>query len=436
MGELALVAIGALVGSALAWLVVRAHLTAAAATERAGLEGRLLAAETARDELRKQASRDELTIGELREAVGSERVARAQAETRLDDQERLAERFKGLSAEALRANTDTFLQLARDGLRTNIQPLEDALQRYEAEVRAIERAREHAYGGLEAHLKVLAGSSDTLAREAAGLVTALRAPQVRGRWGEITLRRAVELAGMSGHCDYLEQVTMEFEGGRLRPDMVVRLPAGREIVVDAKVPLAAYLDALAATSDVERSAALSRHAAQLRTHMTQLAGKGYWEQFASAPEFVVLFIPGESFFAAAVEIDRTLIEDGIERRVILATPTTLIALLRAMEHGWREERIAANAAEISQLGKQLYERLRLLTSHFEELGGAIGKALSAYNRAVGSLESRVLPSARRFRDLGAATGDDIVLLQPLDQTVRQVSSADAPRQLGAEDPTT
>jgi DNA recombination protein RmuC len=233
----------------------------------------------------------------------------------------------------------------------------------------------------------------------------------------------VELAGLSQHCDFAEQVTVEGASGRARPDMVVRLPAGREIVVDAKVPLSAYLDALAAPTDEERTACLARHAQQLRHHMGGLASRAYWDEFARAADLVVMFIPGEAFVAAAAEADRSLIEDGLARKVVVATPTTLIALLRAVAYGWRQEQLADNAAHISELGRQLYERLRVLTGHVAEVGSSLGRATAAYNRAVGSMESRVLPAARRFRELGAATGDD---LPPLEAV------AEAPRRLAAD----
>ncbi|HEU5321882.1 MAG TPA: DNA recombination protein RmuC, partial [Methylomirabilota bacterium] len=276
-------------------------------------------------------------------------------------------------------------------------------------------------------------SSAELQRGADSLVSALRAPHVRGRWGELTLHRVVELAGMAEHCDYAEQVTLGGEEGRQRPDMVVHLPSGRAIVVDAKVPLAAYLDATAARTPEERAAALGRHAQQLRQHMLALAGKEYWAQFPDAPELVVMFIPGDSFVAAAGEVDPGLIEDGMARRVVVATPTTLVALLRAIAYGWRQERLAESAAEISELGRELYKRLCTFLAHFDRIGAALGSATGAFNSAVGSMESRVLPAARRFRELGAA-GEELKPLAAVDQVPRALAAPEVPQQLSALEP--
>ncbi|RLC25191.1 MAG: DNA recombination protein RmuC, partial [Deltaproteobacteria bacterium] len=226
------------------------------------------------------------------------------------------------------------------------------------------------------------------------------------------------------HCDFAEQVTADTGEGRQRPDLIVRLPVEREIVVDAKVSLEAYLDAIAAESDDERKRAMARHAAQVRSHMNALADKRYWAQFTKAPEFVVMFIPGESFFGAAVDADHSLIEDGLERRVVLATPTTLIALLRAVAYGWRQEQVARNAREISDLGRQLYERMRILAEHIGNIGKGLGKANEAYNKAVGSMEARVLPAARRFKDLGAAPGADVPLVQQIETTPRALTASE------------
>lgn len=435
---------GVVVGGGLVWMVARSHFRALAKAERGTLELRVLAAEAVQDELRKQVSAAELEVSELRASLDTERVARAHAEARLGDQERLADSFKALSGDALRTNSESFLQLAREALHAVVseargdldrrheaigavvRPLEETLGRYEVAVREMERAREQAYGGLKSHL-------ESLSRETGSLVTALRTPQVRGRWGEITLQRVVELSGMSAHCDYVEQATLNSETGRRRPDMIVRLPAGRHLVVDAKVPLTAYLDAMDAATDPDRRVALERHAAQIRAHMNQLSGKAYWADLGLTPELTVMFIPGESFFAAAVDLDRTLIEDAMGKGVVLATPTTLIALLRAVAYGWRQERIAASAQQISELGRQLYERLRLLAGYFEDLGDKIGKATEAYNRVIGSMESRILPAARRFKDLGAGTGEEIPTLDPVDQAIRQLNANDVPRQLDAGD---
>ncbi|OLC38549.1 MAG: hypothetical protein AUH81_03915 [Candidatus Rokubacteria bacterium 13_1_40CM_4_69_5] len=457
MLELGLIVGGLIIGASLAWIVARGQYVAAALAEREVLGARLAATEALGDELRKQLTQHDLQVSELRHALEDERTLRAQAETRweaarenLEAQRRffdqaqgqLGDVFKALSADALRETNSEFLALAKERLEGElgrrqealdnlVRPLQEALGRYEVQLRELEASRQQAYGSLEAQVRTLTLHSAELQRETGNLVTALRAPNVRGRWGEITLHRVVELAGMTAHCDYVEQVTVEGEHGRLRPDMVVHLPAGRQIIVDAKVPLAAYLDTVTAKTPEERAAGLARHAQQVRQHMTALAGKAYWEEFGKAAELVVMFIPGEAFVAAAVDVDASLIEDGMARQVVIATPTTLMALLRAIAFGWRQEQITTNAEEISELGRQLYDRLRILGEHFDEVGRSMARATAAFNRAVASMESRVLPAARRFRELGVATGGEIPVLEALDQQPRELNAPEFPRQLNA-----
>jgi DNA recombination protein RmuC len=375
----------------------------------------------------------------------------AEAHANLEEQKKLLqeskmqliETFNALSSEALKSNNKAFLDLAKSTFQTIqaqaagelqtqekaiegvVAPLKEALERYEVQLQQVETARAGAYSSLEEQIRALAGGNAQLQKETGNLVSALRSPHVRGRWGEMTLRRAAELAGMSQHCDFDEQQSFEGEGGRLRPDMMVNLPGDRRIVVDVKAPLQAFLDASNAATEEERSAHLARHAQLVRSHMEQLGSRSYWEQFEHAPEIVVLFLPGESFFAAALEQDKTLIEDGMENHVILATPTTLIALLRAIAFGWRQESITQNAKEISELGKQLYDRITTFVGHFEGVGSGLERAVNAYNKATGSLELRVLPSARKFKELGAATGEDIPQIQPVDEAPRSLVVPDA-----------
>jgi len=439
-----LVVIGLVLGAAVAWLVARSHFGA-----------KLASLEALTGELKDQRSTRENEVATLRIRLEQVQRERAEAGTRLEatrqnleEQRRLldeageglAKTFDALSSNVLRRTNDEFLRLAEERLGhrqkeidASVTPLKDALARYETGIRELEQARDQAYGSLKTEVATLANLSERLRGETSNLVTALRSPQVRGRWGEVTLHRVVELAGMTEHCDYVEQVTVESEEGRLRPDMIVHLPGGRDIIVDAKVPLAAYLESVAATSDEERTAALARHAKQVREHMTVLAAKGYWEQFPAAPELVVMFIPGESFVGAAAVTDPSLIEDGMEKRVVVATPTTLIALLRAIAYGWRQEHVAVNAERIRDLGNQLYDRLRTLAGHFDSLGGALGRAVNAYNSFVGSMETRVLPAARRFRDLGASVGEDIAPLPAVEQAPRQPDAPEFPRQLTTSD---
>ncbi len=448
MGEALLLVAGAALGGGVAWFMARAHHRAAGGVEREATAARLAAAETSADEARKQLTDRELKIAELQATLDAERTGRAQAETRLEaqrasleDQRRTLERareeltdtFKALSAQTLKESSDEFLTRAsaiveaqlvqgREAIDGTVRPLADTLKRYEDQLRQLEAARQRAYGSLEEKVSALAANSQDLQRETTNLVAALRSSHVRGRWGELTLRRVVEIAGMTPYCDYVEQVSVDGEGGRLRPDMIVRLPADRQIVVDAKVPLDAYLDATEAKTAHERAAALQQYAQQVRRHIGALANKAYWAEFAGAADFVIMFMPGEAFFAAAADADAALIEDALAKRVIVASPMSLVALLRAVEIGWRQEQLAAHAAEISKLGKELYERMRIVTRHFADVGKSLGQATRSFDQAVGSLESRVLPAARRFRDLGAAAGDEIPLLDPVNQQPRALTA--------------
>lgn len=400
-------------------------------------------AESTRQE--NQTLRDQLT--EIRTRLESETAAAREKQALLEKAEaRLADTFRALSADALKSSSEQFLQLAKSTLTNQTQhstaelekrktaieslvkPVADSLGKFESRIGDIEKARQSAYSELREQVRALGEGQLGLQRETQSLVKALRQPTGRGQWGEMQLKRVVELAGMQEHCDFVTQHhSTNDEGRNLRPDLVVKLPGGKSIVVDAKTPMDAYLDALEASEDIDRDAHLQRHARQVRTHIQQLSSKNYTSQFDSAPEFTVLFLPSESFFSAALTIDPGLIERGVDQGVILATPTTLIALLRAVAYGWRQESLAENAREISKLGRTLYERLGTLTDHFSKLGRSLGGAVDSYNKAIGSLETRVLPAARKFEELKATTEKAALpALEPIDHTPRALTATETP----------
>ncbi|TMG76665.1 MAG: DNA recombination protein RmuC [Betaproteobacteria bacterium] len=340
----------------------------------------------------------------------------------------LSDAFNSLSAAALKSNSEEFLKLAaarEQALSQVISPIKDALGRFEGKIQALEVAREGAYQGLVQQVTQLLDTGKQLRAETSNLVQALRSPVIRGQWGEIQLRRVVEMAGMLNYCDFVEQETVRTEGGTLRPDLIVKLPAGKSIVVDAKAPVAHFLDAMAVADEAERKTKLQGFARLVRERVAELGRKAYWDQFEETPELVVMFLPGDHFYSAALQEDPALLEYGVEQKVLIATPVNLIGLLRAIAYGWRQEAIAANAKEISELGAELYKRIADLAGHWMDLGRNLTRTVDAYNSAVGSLESRVMVSARRFRELGAASAAaDVPMLEPVEKAPRSLKVLD------------
>ncbi len=331
--------------------------------------------------------------------------------------------FRTLSAEALQQNADSFLRLAQ----SQLQPIATTLKTFDEKSQALDQERQRAYGSLTQQVRSLAEGQERLRAETGNLRTALRAPHVRGRWGEIQLKRVVELAGMLQHCDFREQAaTRDGDGALLVPDLVVNLPGGKHVVIDAKAPLAAYLDSLEADDERERKAHLQMHARQVRDHIGKLGAKRYWQQFEPAPEFVIMFLPDETFFRTACEADPGLLELGPESGVLTSSPTTLIGLLKIFAYAWQQETIAEDAREIASLGRELYERLGVFAAHFSKVGRALGSAVGAYNEATGSLERRLLVTARKFEQHGATSGE-LGEVQPLETAPLPLTAAELTR---------
>ncbi len=365
--------------------------------------------------------------------------------------ENLSEKFKALSSDVLRDNSRTFLDQARKTLESIseladkdlegrqkavehlVEPIKESLNRVNAEIVDMEKARREAYGDLLVQVKQLSGAHETLKMETVKLVKALRSPKIGGMWGEIQLRRVVELAGMAEHYDFIEQPSVSTEEGRLVPDMMVNLPGGRQVIIDAKVSTEAYLNAVETDDEISKNNHLQVYARHVRNHVKSLGEKGYWEHLPETTEFVVMFLPGENLLSAALEQDPGLIEFGVDRRVILATPTTLISLLKAIAYGWRQESLARSAHKVSELGQILYDRLRVLARHFTGVGSGLEQAMRSYNKAVGSLEMRVLSAARNLKDYGISVGDDIKEVEKIGTDVRPIQAGELADEEKVED---
>lgn len=417
------------------------------------VEGRAKGAEAVVNELRQQVQQRESAINQIRTELDNERQQRVETATRLEEAQKsleeqkamielmkaeLTDTFRAHASAALKSSNEDFLKLAsehlgkilaetkgklgehKEALDGTIRPLQEMLKRYEEQIQLIEKQRHESFGSLAQQIRTLSSMQEQLQKETSNLVTVLRRPKVSGSWGEIGLRRVVELAGMTAYCDFYEQESVSTDTGRLRPDMIVRLPNGREIVVDAKSPVDAYLHAVSASSEEERKRAIASYIAQIRNHMAILSSKAYWDQFKQSPEMVIMYLPGESFFSAALEHDHKLIEDGSTKKVIISTPTTFIALLKAIAYGWQQEQITKSAQEISNLGKELYERFSVVLEHFSKTGLAIRKAVESYNEGVRSMESRLIPSIRKFKELGVSSQKDVTTPPEISQSTKNV----------------
>ncbi len=402
---------GAAVGATAVWAAAR---------------GLIVQAERERDAKADAVARSSEELARLETTLEHERTAAAEKLSLLERAKAdLSDTFKALSADAMKSSIEQLEAHARlhddqrqKAMEHTLRPIRESLDKVDGQIQHLERARSQAYGALVEQVRSLAESQDRLRAETGNLVTALRAPAARGRWGEIQLRRVVEMAGMLSHCDFVEQTTATVDDRRLRPDLLVKLPGEKNIVVDAKVPLEAYLRAVECDDEDERAAHLGDHARQIRRHIQKLSMKSYWEQFQPSPEFVILFIPGEAFYSAALQQDPGLIEEAIGQRVLVATPTTLIGVLKAVAYGWHQETVAQSAREVSALGRELYARLATVGEHVTTLGRRLDGAVGAYNQTVGSLERRVLPAARRLAEHGAGAPKEIAPLDAVDRSAQ------------------